>query len=69
MVRWDDRSLFLMELEFLIRFDKVATQGLLSLNGLEQGLEVASSEALVVPSLNDFEEKSRAVLQWLGKDL
>ena len=29
VVRWDDRSLFLVELEFLLRFDKPTTEGLL----------------------------------------
>ena len=48
---------------------EVATLGLLSLNSLEEGLKVASTEALMVPALDDFEEKSGAIFQRLGKDL
>ena len=48
---------------------EVATEGLLSLDCLEERLEVTSSEALVVSSLDDLEEKCRAILERLGEDL
>ncbi len=48
---------------------KVASELLLSLYSLEQSLEVAGAEAIVVPSLNDFEKECRAVLQGLHEHL
>jgi len=42
---------------------------LVSFDGLEQGLEVAGTEALVIATLNNLEEKRWAILQWLREDL
>lgn len=45
--------------------DQVASQLLLSLDGLKERLEVASTEAVEVVALDDFDEDSRAVQQML----
>ena len=62
-------SVALVDFRLASAHSEVTTQGLLLLNGLEQGLEVASAEALMVPPLDNFQEKCGAILQWLGKDL
>ena len=48
---------------------EVSTSGLLTFNGLEERLEVASTESVVVVALDDFQEDSGAVLAGLGEDL
>ena len=48
---------------------EVASPSLLDFNRLEETLEVACTEALVVVSLDDLEEKSWSVLNRLGEDL
>ena len=48
---------------------EVASQGLLDFNALEQGLEVSSTKALMIASLDDFQEESGAILEGLGEDL
>ena len=48
---------------------EVSTLLLLSLNGFKERLKVACAETLMVPALNDFEEKSRSILKWLSEDL
>src|SRR5690606_35432740 len=48
---------------------QVAPLGLLPLDGLEQGLEVALAEAHGAVPLDEFEEHGRAVLDRLGEDL
>ncbi len=62
-------SVALVDFRLASAHSEVTTQGLLLLNGLKQGLEVASAEALMVPPLDNFQEKCGAILQWLGKDL
>jgi len=39
------------------------------LDGLEQGLEVSSTESIVITSLNNFNEKCWAVLEWFSEYL
>ena len=48
---------------------EVTTEGLLSLNGPKESLEVSSAEALMVASLDDLKEESWTVLQRLREDL
>ena len=48
---------------------EVATESLLSLDSLEESLEVASTEALMVPSLDDLQEEGGAILYGLGENL
>ena len=48
---------------------KRAAQGLLALDGFEEGLEVPLAEALRTVALDDLEEERRAVLHRLGEDL
>ena len=48
---------------------KVSALALLLLDRDEETLEVTGPEAVVVPSLDDLVEESRAVLHWLGEDL
>lgn len=48
---------------------QVATLGLLTLNSLEQALEVASTEALKLVALNNLNEDSRTVHEGLGEEL
>lgn len=48
---------------------EVATLGLLQFDGLEQRLEVSGTEALMVASLNDFDEERGSVLERLREDL
>lgn len=48
---------------------EVASLGLLLLDGLEESLEISSAKSIVIASLNDFNEKRGAILQWLGKYL
>lgn len=48
---------------------EVATHGLFSLDGFEQGLEVAGAKALVIPPLNHFEEEGGTILERLREDL
>lgn len=45
--------------------DQVASQLLLSLDGFEERLEVTSTKAVEVVTLDDFDEDSRAVQQML----
>lgn len=45
--------------------DQVASQLLLSLDGLEERLEVTSTKAVEVVTLNDFDEDSRAIQHML----
>jgi len=52
-----------------VRRSEVSSLLLFGFNGLEEGLEIASSETLMVPSLDDFEEESRSVLDRLSEDL
>ena len=47
----------------------IASFRLLHLNRLEQALEVANAEPIVVVSLNDLEEQCGSVLNRLGEDL
>ena len=42
---------------------------LINFNTLEEGLEISCSEALVVASLNDFNEDCGPILYWLGEYL
>jgi len=48
---------------------EVSTGLLISFDGLEKGLEVASTETLMVSALDDFEEESWSVLEGLREDL
>jgi hypothetical protein len=48
---------------------EVPALGLLTLDGLEQGLEVADAEAARAVALDDLEEERRAVLDRAGEDL
>lgn len=48
---------------------EVAALSLLHFDCFEEGLEVAGAEALVVPSLDNFQEKGRAILQRLRENL
>lgn len=48
---------------------QVAASLLVELDGLEERLEVAGPEALVVVALDHFEEQSRPVLHRLREDL
>lgn len=48
---------------------KVSSLALVDFDGLEEGLEVTCSKALVVPSLDDFNEEGWSVLERLGEDL
>src|SRR6266567_8215331 len=51
------------------RRSEVAAAGLLALDGLEQGLEVALAEPLRAVPLDELEEHRRPVLHRPGKDL
>lgn len=53
-------------MKFLI---KITPSGLLILNGLEETLEIAHTEAVVVISLDDLNEDSWSVFQRLGEEL
>jgi len=53
----------------LLLYSKVSTKRLFSLNRLEESLEVASTKALVVASLDHFQEQGRTILDRLGKNL
>src|SRR5215469_15707174 len=48
---------------------EVAAAGLLALDRLEQGLEVALTEPLRTMPLDQLEEDGGPVLHWLGEDL
>ena len=50
-------------------FLKVSAFALLELDALEQGLEVAGPEALMVATLNDLDEDGRAVLERFRENL
>ena len=52
-----------------MRGSEVAASFLFDLEGLEEGLEVALSEALAAPAADDLEEQGGAVLQRLGEEL
>lgn len=54
---------------FLPECSQVSTHLLLSLNGFEESLEVASAETLMISALNDLKEESGAIFDRLGKDL
>jgi len=64
-------TLCVIDTPFLMCFlcSQVSASCLFSLNGLEQGLEVSSSESFVAPSLDHFQEQGRPVLQRPRKDL
>ena len=58
----------------MARFDtsccsEIASGSLLVLNGFKESLEVTGAEALVVSSLDDFNEESWTVLDGLCEDL
>lgn len=53
----------------MLEESKVSTLFLLFLDRHEEALEISSPEAVVVSSLDDLIEESRAVLNWLGEDL
>ena len=48
---------------------QVAAESLVGLNGLEEGLEVAGAETLMVTSLDDLHKDGGAVLERLCEDL
>ena len=48
---------------------KVSALALLKFDALEQGLEVAGTEALVVATLDDLDEHGRAVLERFRENL
>lgn len=48
---------------------EISSPSLFDFNGLEQTLEVSSTETLVVVSLDDLEEKGGSILHRLGEDL
>ena len=53
----------------MLKESKVSTLFLLFLDRHEEALEVSSPEAVVVSSLDDLIEESRAVLNWFGENL
>ena len=48
---------------------EVASLSLLGFDGLEERLEVSSTETIVITSLNNFNEECRAIFQRLGENL
>ena len=52
-----------------MKSSQVSSLGLIDFDSLKEGLEVSSSKALMIVSLNDLAEESRSILQWLGEDL
>ena len=48
---------------------KVASAALFDFDRLEQTLEVACSEALVVAALDNFKEQGRTIFHWLSENL
>ncbi len=53
----------------MIYFLKISSAILFKFNRFKQGLEITSTESRVIATLNDFNEKSWSVLDWLCKDL
>ena len=53
----------------ICKLSEIASSCLFNFDRFEQALEVSSAKALVVMSLNDFEEKGRSVLNWFGEYL
>ena len=53
--------------QVLLSSDQVAAHFLLSLDGLEEGLEVTGTKALEVVALDDLDEDGRAVQQMLSQ--
>lgn len=60
-------SSFLLVRRVRLGSDQVTAHLLLSLNGLEEGLEVTGTKALKVVALDDLDEDSRAVQQMLSQ--
>lgn len=53
----------------LVAVSKSTSQALLFLDGLEEPFEGALAKAVMVMSLDDFNEQGWSVMVWLGEDL
>jgi hypothetical protein len=53
----------------ICELSEIPSSCLLNFDRLKQTLEVSSTEALMIMSLNDLEEKCRSVLNWFGENL